>query len=70
MEAPRRPEPSLVGAGGRRRAQPRDVGDCLASSSVPDRGNTQGPAGALPSGSAISARGLGQETAGISSNYS
>ena len=69
MEAPRRPEPSLVGAGGRRRAQPRDGTDCLASSGVPDQLCTQGTAGALPSGAASSARGLAQETAGISSNY-
>ena len=69
MEAPRRPEPSLVGTGGRRRAQPRDGTDYLAGSVVPDQLCTQGTAGTLPSEAASSARGLAQEPAGISSYY-
>ncbi len=44
MEAPRRPEPSLVGAGGRRRAHPRDGTEYLAGSGVPDQLCTQGTA--------------------------
>jgi hypothetical protein len=64
MEAPRRPEPSLVGTGSRRRAQPRDGADYL-----PDQICMQGTAGALPSGAASSARGLAQEPAGISAKY-
>ena len=69
MEAPRRPEPSLVGTGGSRRAQPRDGADYLAGGAVPDQLYTQGTAGTLPSEAANSARSLAQEPAGISSNY-
>ncbi len=66
MEAPRRPEPSLVGAGGRRRAQPRDGTDYLAGSGAPEQLYTQGTAGTLPSEAGNSARSLAQEPAGIS----
>ena len=66
MEAPRRPEPSLVGAGGRRRAQPRDGADHLAVSGAPEQPYTRGTAGTLPSEAAAGARSLEQESTGIS----
>ncbi len=66
MEAPRRPEPSLVGAGGRRRAQPRDGTDYLAVSGAPEQPYTRGTAGTLPSEAAAGARSLEQDSTGIS----
>lgn len=64
MEAPRRQAPSLVGTGGRRRAQPRDVGEYPTSGSAPDRYSAQGAAQTLPNESSNNARGLVLETTG------
>jgi hypothetical protein len=66
MEAPRRPEPSLVGVGSRRRAQPRDEMDYQASGGAPEQPYAQGAAGTLPSEAANSARNLAHEQTGIS----
>jgi hypothetical protein len=66
MEAPRRPEPSLVGVGSRRRAQPRDEMGYIASGGAPEQPYTQGAAGTLPSEAANSARNLALEPTGIS----